>query len=257
VDKGAELPLAGGFEIHIPPGTFRPRNLTADKETGIGNLSDGEIARTLRYGVNHDHEAVFPFMPYQNMSVDDMTAVISYLRTIPAVHHEVPPTEYNFLGKFIKTFVFKPEPPVDPAPKGIPRDSTPEYGKYLATCVANCYGCHTNRDLRSGKFIGKPFAGGTAFPPSVESYNNGFITPNLTPDKETGVISEWNETGFINRMHAGRRVKGSPMPWGPFSRMDDIDLKAIYRYLQTVEPVKKVILKTVFKPGEKMDEYKD
>jgi hypothetical protein len=28
------------------------------------------------------------------------------------------------------------------------------------------------------------------------------------------------------------------MPWGPFSRMSDMELKALYRFLQTVKPVK-------------------
>jgi len=35
------------------------------------------------------------------------------------------------------------------------------------------------------------------------------------------------------------------MPWGPFRRMSDENLKAIYRYLQTVKPVKNKIEKTL------------
>jgi len=35
------------------------------------------------------------------------------------------------------------------------------------------------------------------------------------------------------------------MPWGSFSRMDDLDLKAIYRYLNSLDPVENKIEKTV------------
>ena len=49
VDKGLEMPLSGGWELDIPPGTFRAPNLTPDMETGIGKLTDAEVARNLRY----------------------------------------------------------------------------------------------------------------------------------------------------------------------------------------------------------------
>jgi hypothetical protein len=42
------------------------------------------------------------------------------------------------------------------------------------------------------------------------------------------------------------------MPWGAFSRMDTIDLKALYRYLNSLEPVERPIEKTIYRPGEKM-----
>ena len=35
------------------------------------------------------------------------------------------------------------------------------------------------------------------------------------------------------------------MPWGPFSRMSEMEVKAIYRYLQTVTPVERKIDKIV------------
>ena len=43
--------LTGGKKFDLPFGKFYTRNLTPDKETGIGNLTDGEIARVLRYSV--------------------------------------------------------------------------------------------------------------------------------------------------------------------------------------------------------------
>ena len=87
--------------------------------------------------------------------------------------------------------------------------------------------------------------------PDAFSEGYSFITPNLTPDKETGIMANWDESTFINRMRAGRVHKGSPMPYGAFSRMDDLELKAIYRYLQSLDPVNNKIEKIVFAPGEK------
>lgn len=256
VDAGKELPLIGGFEIHLPIGTLRSSNLTSDKETGIGALTDAQIARMLRYNVKHDDIAAIPLMPFQETSEEDIVAIISYLRTMPPVRHEVKPTEYNFIGKIVKTFILKPSMPANKPPQMINKDTSAEYGKYLAMSVSNCYGCHTDRNLKTGEFTGKPFAGGLGFAPVPEDLNYGFVTPNLTPDKETGRMADWTEDAFIKRFRAGRLKKGSPMPWGPFSRMDESDLKAIYRYLQTVTAVKNAVEKTVYAPGEKMPEPK-
>ena len=164
---GEEVALSGGFNFVLPLGTLYAPNITSDKETGIGNLTDQEIARALRYGVRHDGQAILDFMPFYDLSDEDLTAIISWLRTQPAVKNERPAHEYNFLGKMIKTFVIKPSGDGEvPARPEI--DSTASYGKYLVNSVANCRGCHTQRDLMSGAFIGPDLAGGLPF----EVFNN-------------------------------------------------------------------------------------
>jgi hypothetical protein len=42
---------------------------------------------------------------------------------------------------------------------------------------------------------------------------------------------------FVARMHAGRVHDGSPMPWQSFKNMSDDDLRAIYKYLRTLQPM--------------------
>lgn len=253
VENGEIIPLSGGWELTIPPGTFRAPNLTPDKETGIGNFSDQEVARVLRHMVGKDGKCIFPFMPFAELSDEDLIAIISYLRSQPAVNHAVPSTSLSFLGKALMTFgVIKPEGTKGNPPKSVQIDSTAEYGKYLANSVANCNGCHTERDLKTGAFVGRPFAGGTVFPPDVFSEGKTYVSPNITPDLETSIISQWTEDAFIARFKKGRVHKGSPMPWGAFSRMDSLELKAIFRYLQTLEPVKKKIKQVVYEPGEEV-----
>ena len=44
------------------------------------------------------------------------------------------------------------------------------------------------------------------------------------------------------------------MPWGMYSRMNEIDFKALYRYLHSLEPVEFKVEKTVYSPGEEMPE---
>jgi mono/diheme cytochrome c family protein len=244
VDRGEETSLSGGFNFELPIGKVFAPNITSDEETGIGKLRDDEIARSMRYGVRHDGKAMLDFMPFYDLSDSDLTAVISFLRTQAPVKNQRPQHEWNFLGKAVLAFLIKPmgdgEVPEAPA-----IDSTAAYGKYLAASVANCRGCHTNRDMMTGAFIGPEYAGGTQFEVVDENgkiiSGKHLVTPNLTIDPETGRISGWSKKDFIDRFRKGRLIAGSPMPWGPFSRMTDLELTAIYKFLTSVEPVKNVV----------------
>src|SRR5688572_14788456 len=67
-------PLAGGWHIDAGMfGDFWTRNLTPDP-TGIGNLSDGQIARTVRFGVD-SRGKLSPVMRFAvgSMSDEDLT----------------------------------------------------------------------------------------------------------------------------------------------------------------------------------------
>jgi mono/diheme cytochrome c family protein len=255
VENGEQIPLSGGWELTIPPGTFRAPNITPDMETGIGKFTDGELARTLRHMVNREGGCVMPFMPFAEMSDEDLTAVISFLRSQKPVKHAVPKTEFSFIGKTVMALgMIKPEGTKGTPPKSVKIDTTVEYGNYIANYVANCVGCHTRRDMKTGAYIGEPYAGGHAMAPDEFSEGRGFITPNLTPHKETGIMTEWSEDAFVGRMKAGRVHKGSHMPWGAFSRMNDVELKAVYRYLKSLKPVANKIDKIIYEPGEKLPE---
>ena len=244
VNNGQEVPLSGGKTFNLPIGKLYTRNITSDPTTGIGNLADSQIARSLRYGVGYDGRALLDFMPFHNTSDEDLTAIISYIRTLAPVKNEVPKREFNLMGKVINAFLLKPVGPDGEVPVSVKPDSSVEYGKYLVTYVANCRGCHTNRDLKTGAYVGPFFAGGFAMESLVDnSYT--FHTPNISPDKKTGHIYTWTEDMFLQRFRKGKVYPQSPMPWGPFSRMSDMEIKAIYRYLQTVTPVENVIPKIV------------
>ena len=226
---GQEPELSGGYEFKLPIASIYTRNITPDSLTGIGRYTDPEIARALRYGVGPDKRALFDFMPFHNTSDEDLTAIISYLRAQKPVRYEVPANTYSIIGKAVKAFLITPVGPNGDVLKSIKRDSTIEYGKYLATSVANCNGCHTPRDLMTGAFTGEMFSGGLEI--------DGLITPNLTPAAD-GRITNWTRDDFIKRFHAGKKIQQSPMPWNSFNRMDTTDLTAIYKFLKSLKPLK-------------------
>jgi mono/diheme cytochrome c family protein len=229
---GEEPSLTGGYKFDLPFGTFYTRNLTPDKETGIGDLSDAEIARVLRYSVKKNGESVLPFMPFQNMSDEDLTAVISYLRSLKPAKNDIPDHEYNVMGKVIKAFLIKPTNPTEPVKATVKADTTAAYGKHLVMAVANCNECHTKRN-GIGDYVGQPLAGGTEF---EEEGKPTLISPNLTPHPSSRIYG-WSQETFIQRFRLGKLIPYSHMPWQSYGRMTDLELKAIYNYLRTLPPV--------------------
>ena len=82
-DGGIMGPLTGGFEIDAGPfGQYRAANLTADSATGLGAVSDGLIARSLRSGITRQGRAAPIMMTSVGPMADqDLAAIVSYLRT--------------------------------------------------------------------------------------------------------------------------------------------------------------------------------
>jgi mono/diheme cytochrome c family protein len=103
-------------------------------------------------------------------------------------------------------------------------------GEYLMR-AGDCMTCHT--DEKGG---GKPFAGGRALATPFGT----FYSPNLTPDKETG-IGSWSDADFLNAVKRGIDDEGEqlfpPFPYTSYTRMTDADALAIRAYLASLPPV--------------------
>lgn len=105
-----EMRFAGGLTFDFYPlGKYPTRNITSDKETGLGNWTDAEIKRALTQGIAKDGRKFLPFpMPwtaFAQLKDDDLNAIITYLRTIPPVKNRIPdpekPNIFSYLwGKF-------------------------------------------------------------------------------------------------------------------------------------------------------------
>ncbi len=242
-----EEPQAGGREddlTGIGPGFgfFYMANITPDPETGIGAWSDGELVRALREGLDRDGQLIFPIMAYEfwhGLSDEDALALVAYMRSLPPVHNEVPANRPSFAAKaLIALGLIKPQPPITAPVVAPSRGPTVEYGNYLAWHASGCAECHMPRNPNTGQFdMTRPMAGGLfAFPAEEVS-----TTPsNLTPDLDTG-IGNWTVEQFMTAMHTGTRPDGTVMlplmPWPMYDRWSDEDLRAVWLYLRSLEPI--------------------
>lgn len=77
----------GGFEFHGPWGVSIASNLTSHPD-GLANYSDAEITAMIVDGKRPDGSGMSPPMPYgflAKMSQDDLSAILLYLRSLPAL----------------------------------------------------------------------------------------------------------------------------------------------------------------------------
>jgi mono/diheme cytochrome c family protein len=209
-------------------------NITPDKETGIGNWTDDEIARAIREGINRDGQMLFPIMPYDNfrhMSDEDIASVVAYLRSIPPVRNSVqrmrPPFPLNRL------VMSAPEPVNEPVPN--PDFSDPmARGTYLVT-LASCGHCHTPTDSMGQRKKGLEFAGGSPME-GEEGVTRASL--NITPD--TTGLSYFDEKIFLTIIRNGKygaRTLKPPMPWTLYRNMTDDDLRGVWTYVHNLKPV--------------------
>lgn len=239
-------PFAGGGKEFVEelgaPGNFYAPNLTPFH---LGDWTDGEIYRAITAGVSKDGRALFPAMPshlYGKSSKEDIYSVIAYLRTLDPVENTVPAPEAKFPFSLIMNTI-----PKKGEPREIPdKSDLVAYGEYVTTSAA-CIDCHT--PFEKGQYVmEKAYAGGREFP-----LPSGIVrTSNITPDPETG-IGNWTEEMFVTRFKIYADSLYIPndvgdgfntmMPWTMYARMDEYDLKAVYAYLHSLQPVKNTVVK--------------
>jgi mono/diheme cytochrome c family protein len=106
-----------------------------------------------------------------------------------------------------------------------------ERGGYIFD-AADCVGCHTD-----AKNNGKRLAGGRA----LATPFGIFYSPNITPDKETG-LGNWSYEDFHRALREGISEHGRyyfpVFPFPAFTGMTDQDIADLWAYLQAQEPVR-------------------
>jgi cytochrome c553 len=81
------MTLSGGPIPGAPPEMATPRNITPDSATGIGKWALADFTRAVREGRRPDGTPLSKDMPsqlFQHFSDDEVAALWSYLRTVPA-----------------------------------------------------------------------------------------------------------------------------------------------------------------------------
>jgi hypothetical protein len=189
--------------------------------------SDGEFGRLVKHGIKKDGRSV-RFMPAQDVAWlprEDVVAIVSFLRTVPAVDRPNASLVIKTLGKVLDRqdkFVFdvarridhsKAETPPAPAP-------TAEYGAFLSRLCTGCHGEHLS---------GGPLPGA---PPSLP------VPLDLTPD-ETG-LKDWTFDDFDKLMRTGVRKNGKELdPFMPIEcvrNFDDVEMHALWAHLRALAP---------------------
>ena len=239
-DRKPDGPLIGGAEFKDwRLGTIRSANLTPDSATGLGTWTEPEIVRAIRDGQRKDGRLLAPVMRYEwfhEMSDRDAFAVARYLKTLPSASNRVTQNP-NLVFRIARAVVLGPMKGETATPP--PRAPTAEYGRYLSH-IALCVDCHTPTSGLQSKLDRDKLFAGQSHPPKDFTANPS----NLTPDSTTG-IGKWNEEDFLRTIYTGANPQGHTlndfMPWRQIRRMSDNDLRAIYRYLRTVRPVRNQI----------------
>lgn len=235
-------------EIPGFPGHIRAPNLTPDKQTGIGNFTDGELLRALREGIGRDGRVLFPMMPYRtyakSLSDADALAIISYLRSLKPIKNQVAPISIDFpVSMFIRAL---PAPVIESPPPAPPASDQLARGNWLLV-VGNCHDCHDSFDNHREPIPGKELAGGAEFP--IAGKGSLFV-PNITSDKATGIGSYTDED--LMRVlsegvgKSGRKLYG--MPWPYYGGLVEEDKRALIAALRQVKPVSHVVPPHTFKP---------
>jgi mono/diheme cytochrome c family protein len=224
--------FSGGLRFDEPPFDVTAPNITPDKDTGIGNWTDGQIKTLLLTGKSPHGIQVAEVMPtafYPILTPGDLDGIVAYLRSLTPVKNKVADPVYKIaLPHHDYPGAEKPYAQAD-------LNDKLKRGFYLAT-IGHCMECHT------------PFAppGGPDFANSLGKGGREFPGPwgvsksrNITSHKTAG-IGDWTDAEIKTAITQGKRKDGTPLK-GPmgyqyYAKMTDADLDAVIAYLRTLPP---------------------
>ncbi|ADO72657.1 c-type cytochrome [Stigmatella aurantiaca] len=235
---------AGGVMPDLPKvfGAVITANLTSHPTAGIKGVSDGLLARAVRFGVRRDgHRMVI--MPLFGMSDEDLSAVLGFLRTndelfAPDERVQTPP-QLSPVGKLALGMGLAPMP-TWPASgiKAPPKGPTVEWGAYLAQDVYVCAECHTP-GVDGAKARGPDaFKGGFKF---VDTPEGGIYSTNITFGQAG--LAQYTVPEFSRALQHGINREGIPLrlPMIRVRNLDDVDVQALYTFLQSVPKAEDVV----------------
>jgi mono/diheme cytochrome c family protein len=224
--------LGGGTMVNDRMiGTLLGPNLTTGPGSRTLSYTPADWDRAVRHGVKPDGmPSLMPAEEFRNMSDQELSDIVSYIRSLPPVAADVPRPKLGPLGTVLLA-VGKIRLTADVIPSHQhahdvmppPAEATASFGEHLA---ATCSGCH------GANFSGGPIAGGDpSWPPAA----------NLTPHADG--LGGWTYDQFAATLRSGRRPDGTPLR-APMTllvsyaqQMSDVELEAIWLYLHSLPPV--------------------
>jgi mono/diheme cytochrome c family protein len=226
-------PFAGGLALETPFGRLVAPNITPDRETGIGSMTDDEFVAALHEGRSYNGKRLYPAMPYPaytKMTRDDVLAIRSYFRTIAPVTNAVESNQLPFPLNIRLAMVFWNWLNFTPGRFQANPQKSAEWnrGAYLVEGAAHCGTCHTPKTLLGGDKADAPLMGATL---------QGWFAPNITADQHKG-IGAWSKQDIVDYLKTG--ANSFTLASGPMaeavthstSQMSDEDIAAIATYLK-------------------------
>jgi cytochrome c553 len=203
--------------------------IAANLTKGKGGLPKDHSTRdwvlALKHGIRRNEKPlhIMPSNEFAFLSEQDMSAIIAYCSQVPNVDREFP--EGTSLGPLGYVLTDLGKIPMLPAElidhnrvlvKEVKAEVSVDFGKYIAT---SCQGCH--RENMKG---GEPIAPGFPVVADISSSGN--------PGK-------WTDEEFIETLRTGvtpegRVLKPEDMPWTMAKEFNDIELKALHLYLNSL-----------------------
>src|SRR6185369_17554777 len=211
----------------FPIGRLAAPNLTRGKGGAGGRLDAASTERAIRHGLGEGGRLLLymPTTDFNALTDADTADLIAYVSAVPPVDRDVPAPA---AGPLMRTLFVLDKAPLVYALRvdqhaahaaTMAPAATAEYGRYLANSCTGCHGEH----FSGGRVPGTP----PSFPPAR----------NITPDPGDG-IGKWSEAEFNAALRSGKRPDGSTlntfMPWKAFATMTDLEVDALWAYLQTV-----------------------
>jgi mono/diheme cytochrome c family protein len=116
-----------------------------------------------------------------------------------------------------------------------------ERGRYLATAVSSCLGCHSEHYWKAPGIPIIPGMEGAGELMPEEGLPGRIVASNLTPDPETG-IGNWSDDEIARAIREGIGRDGRAlfpmMPYANFRHMTDEDVASVVVFLRSLPPVK-------------------
>lgn len=225
-------------------GCLHSRNLTNDP-TGLMNRTDQQIKDMFLNGVRPDGTFLNNVMPYWNlhqMTADDASAIVAYLRTVPGVEHTVPANEVPWNDVPAATApMTEAEALMVTATAPGTTQAAANRGRYLANFA--CVDCHTPLNPPGSARpldFSKAFQGGRDFPVG-DPFPATVYTANLTP--HANGLAGWTVADVVRALREGKDKNGAgicpPMPsavMGPLQGITEADATDIANYLLNLPP---------------------
>jgi len=240
-DAGRDPKLpSGGGPLATPLGTLYPPNITADKETGIGNWTDADFVNAMQHGVSPEGENLipaFPYTSYRNMTVADVQDIKAYLFSLPPVKADNPDVGLPLAwfarhGIGIWKRLALTDTPSQSATIDPSQSASWNRGAYLVNGPGHCAECHTPRNLlmipkSDQAFMGGPHPSGKGKVPNL----HGVIPRDFDDvDDLANALKEGEDGGYSDLTYGGMGEVQKNI-----AQLPDADIHAIAEFIGSLK----------------------